>query len=600
MSVPLTPLGAVRRRLGALPPHAAPYPDWLVRAARERDLGEEVVYLAWELSQAASDLDAAEREALASLAVVSMEAVRLGNTYVSVGDIPDRLKVFGASDGLVDIAERLLEREGDVVGRPGDYKPLIVDDGRLYHQRVHRQEESVTRELEGRLGAKTKRTQYAKILDALDRILAHPAVVNGRAVLLTIEQQQAIRTALSRPLTVVSGGPGSGKTSIVVSILRVLARLDVAMRNIVLAAPTGRAARRMAESIELGLDAVPEPKILDAGILDALPQPRTLHRLLGYSPTRRRFHHDASNPLPYQLVIVDEASMIDLELMDRLLLAVRPQAHLVLLGDADQLPSVGAGAVFANIVLAGRDRGTVELRESHRVDRTEAGGRTLDAAFRAVQSGDAAGPDGLMRSVVSRERAHDVSFQGVELLEGDHERFVDRWMDERILTARYFEAVEGEPFDADAVFSHLRTHGMLAVTRYDVERLNRACRRRHPSREGEPVIVLANDYERGRFNGERGVVVGGDVVFETGITDVLTQEISAAYAITVHKSQGAEYDHVALWLPRADHPLLTRELLYTAMTRARKSVTLLGSREAVAAGCSRVLERVTGILSRLA
>lgn len=208
-----------------------------------------------------------------------------------------------------------------------------------------------------------------------------------------------------------------------------------------------------------------------------------------------------------------------------------------------------------------------------------------------------------MRSIVSRERAHDVSFQGVELLEGDHERFVDRWMDERVLTPGYLELVNPvgrEPFDTGAVFSHWRTHGMLAVTRYDVERLNRACRRRHPSREGEPVIVLTNDYERGRFNGERGVVVGGDVVFETGMTDVLAEEISAAYAVTVHKSQGAEYDHVALWLPRAEHPLLTRELLYTAMTRARKSVTVLGSREAVAAGCSRVLERVTGIPSRLA
>lgn len=594
----LTPLGTVRLRLGALEPKAAPYPDWIVESVRERDVGEEALYLSWELSRAASDLDPREREALLATAVVSMDAMHRGCTYVPLEELAGRLRLFGADDDLVGLAEALVARESDVVGRPGDYKPLIVDDGRLYHQRAHRQEESLSHRLQERLQAKMKQSQYMKILDALDRVLAHPPVVGEQAVQLSTEQQQAVRTALTRSLTVISGGPGTGKTSVVVSILRVLARLGVTMENVVLAAPTGRAARRLAESLELGLAAVPEPKILDGRILETLPKPRTLHRLLGYSPAGGRFRHGETSPLPYELVVVDEASMIDLELMDRLFAALRPETHLVLLGDADQLPSVHAGAVFADIVTAGRDRGSVELHEHHRIDPKDAAGRALAAAFRAVRSGD---PQALMETLVTRARARDVEFHGVELLEGDLDSFLDRWMNERVVPPAYLELVRHEPFDADAVLAHLRGHGMLAVTNGDARRINRACRQRHPSREGEPVMVLRNDYERGRFNGERGVIATGEVVhLESGATDLLTEELASAYAVTVHKSQGAELDHVALRLPGPNHPLLTRELLYTAMSRARKSVTLLGSRDAVAAGCTRALERATGIRSRLA
>ena len=301
----LTPLGTVRRRLGAPQPKATPYPEWLVDAVREKDIGEETLYLAWELARTATDKTPEEREALVAVAVSSMSALREGSTYVDVDDLPERLKTLGADDDLVAVAERVLENESELVGRPGDYKPLIVDGKRLYHQRVHRQETDLARRLKERLDQKADRGDFLKILDALDRVLAHRAVVNGRVVQLSAQQQHAVRTALTQSLTVISGGPGTGKTSVIVSMLRVLARLDFALENVVLAAPTGRAARRMAESVELGLGAVPEPKIVDASVAEALPKPRTLHRLLGYSPVRGSFRHDETNPLPYELVIVD-------------------------------------------------------------------------------------------------------------------------------------------------------------------------------------------------------------------------------------------------------------------------------------------------------
>jgi exodeoxyribonuclease V alpha subunit len=593
-------LGTVRRRLGAPEPKATPFPERLVHAARASDVGEETLYLSWELARSATDLEPEEREALLSVAVASLNSLERGSTHLPLDRLAERLRYFGADDALVARAETLMEEPRALIGRPGDYKPLIIDDGRLYHQRVHQQEVSLARNLKARLEAKSDRSQYMKILDALDRVLAHRAVVNGRVVRLSAEQQDAVRTAVTRALSVVSGGPGTGKTSVVVAILRVLARLEVAMANVALAAPTGRAARRMAESVQGALGAVPEPKIVDGGILETLPEARTLHRLLGYSPAGGRFRHDEANPLPYALVIVDEASMIDLELMDRLLRALRPQTQLVLLGDADQLPSVHAGAVLGDIVSACEKRGSIVLRENYRVDRKDAAGRALAEAFRSIQTEDF---HTLMKSIAVRRQASEVAFHGVELLEEDHEGFLVRWMSERVMPASYLELVRREPFDAGAALGHLRRHGMLAVTSHDAERINETCRLRHPSRRGEPILVTRNDYERGLFNGERGVISGisaSGVHFETGATDALREDLSTAYAITVHKSQGAEYDHVAVWLPSYDHPLLTRELLYTAMTRARKSVTLVGSKEAVSAGFGRALERTTGILSRLA
>jgi exodeoxyribonuclease V alpha subunit len=256
--------------------------------------------------------------------------------------------------------------------------------------------------------------------------------------------------------------------------------------------------------------------------------------------------------------------------------------------------------VLGDIVSACEKRGSIVLRENYRVDRKDAAGRALAEAFRSIQTEDF---HTLMKSIAVRRQASEVAFHGVELLEEDHEGFLVRWMSERVMPASYLELVRREPFDAGAALGHLRRHGMLAVTSHDAERINETCRRRHPSRRGEPILVTRNDYERGLFNGERGVISGisaSGVHFETGATDALREDLSTAYAITVHKSQGAEYDHVAVWLPSYDHPLLTRELLYTAMTRARKSVTLVGSKEAVSAGFGRALERTTGILSRLA
>ena len=605
----LTPLGTVRRRLGAPEPRAAPFPQWLVDGARERGLDEAMVYMAWELARAETNRTPREHEALVTLVVLTMVALQEGSTRLPRKRLDARFVDLGAEAEHYDAAKRLIEGGSEILGQPGDYKPLIVAGDYIYHQRIHRQEHELAERLSARLKVKPQYHEYADVLDALDRVLGHRAAIGGRQIQLSAGQQQAIRTAATRPLTLISGGPGTGKTSVVISLLRVLARLEVPMGSVALAAPTGKAARRLDESIQAGLGAVAEPKIIDAAIAAPLAEPKTLHRLLGYSPRTRRFRYDERHPLPARVVIIDEASMIDLDLMHRLMRAIRPETRLVLLGDANQLPPVGAGAVFRDIARAGGSQATVELRDSYRMDPKDSAGRNLWLVSQNIHAGEAPsliGPSSKPEDSVSiRESAEQVLFRGAELMEGERDAFLDRWMRERVMTPRFRTLVERNDPDGETlatIEAHLGSHRILCVTNADVARINGFFQRAQSSRLGEPVMMLRNDHERGLFNGDSGVSLRSGIVFKGRSFDpvLLERDLAPAYAVSVHKSQGSEYDHVALVLPKPDHPLLTRELLYTAMTRARKSVTILGSRDALAAGISRIVERSTGILEQLA
>ena len=602
-----TPLGTVRRRLGAPEPRSAPFPQWLVDAALERDLGEAPVYLAWEIARAETNATPREHEALMTLAVLTLAVLREGSTRLPREGLRERFLDLGAEGEHYDAVTRLIEGSdgsAEILGRPGDYKPLIVAGDYIYHQRVHRQERALAERLSARLKAKPQYHAYADVVDALDGVLARPAVVGGRRVRLSAGQQHAIRTAVTRPLTLICGGPGTGKTSVIVSLVRVLAKLGVPMENVALAAPTGKAAKRMEQFIRMALNG----KNVDASMSSSLADPKTLHRLLGYSKRTRRFRYDERHPLPARVVIVDEASMIDLDLMDRLMRAVRPEARLVLLGDVHQLPSVDAGAIFRDLTLAGGSSSTVELRDSYRMDPKDPAGRHLWMVSQHVHAGETTAlfesgskPED---SIAIREDSSMVLFRGAELLEGERDAFLERWMRERVMTPRFRQLVERDDLDEKllaTIEAHLGSHRILCVTNADVARVNGFFQRAHSSRLGEPVMMLRNDHERGLFNGDSGVSLSSAVVFEGRSFDpvLLEKDLAPAYAVSVHKSQGSEYDHVALILPEPGHPLLSRELLYTAMTRARKSVTILGSRDALAGAVRRSIERSTGLLEQM-
>lgn len=630
----LTPLGAARLRFG----QAAPGPRWpseLRDRLREHDLGDEALYLAWELARLAPALSADEQQALELLVLASLIAVRQGSTRLPVsGDdgvawLDELFRSLGAPDGALELARRMLAelrqarlagrpaRLDPVVGLPGEYKPLILDQYQLYHQRMLHAEDRLAAALSARL---SRTEPEAHVREAV-------AAVAGP---LSDEQRRAVEAALASPLTVVSGGPGTGKTSIVATVLRAAARLGLGAEAIALAAPTGKAAWRLREAIAKNLQR--------AGDALACPEAQTLHRLLGWSPSLDRFRHHAHNRLAHRLVIVDEASMIDLHLMDHLVRAVRDDAHLVLLGDADQLPSVEAGAVFRD--LAPIDRAAVRLTRSYRMSPERPAGRRILEVAGAINTG--ALPDDL-----PERAAAEVAFFGVELTR-ERDAFLDRWLGERVLglpgyddLARRVYRRQGGAFDDEAraalrtLFDHFDRLRLLCLRRGDSEggaawvnaRMHRAILDRARATgddaflrgtpafwPGEPILVLRNDYERGLFNGDQGLVLrvaDGHApacfmaVFprEDDIAvfhlEPLKPVLTHAFAMTVHKSQGSELDHAAIVLPNDDLPLATRELFYTAVTRARESVVFVGAPDVLRRGVARRIKRFSGLAAKL-
>ncbi|MCB9524200.1 MAG: AAA family ATPase [Myxococcales bacterium] len=519
---------------------------------------------------------------------------------------------------------------------PDGHTPLIMDDGALYLQRLLVAERRLAEGLAARL------RQPVPVPDAvhLEDVTARPPHKGEVAIRLSAEQRQAVLAAASGTITLVSGGPGTGKTSVVVSILRTLVRAGVAPDEVALAAPTGKAAWRMLASVRAALDTVKEPGAADRRLRAELPPARTLHRLLGYSPQRDLWRHHAKNPLSAQVVIVDEASMIDVFLMDRLVRALAPTARLVLLGDADQLPSVAAGAVFRD-ALSAAGPAQVKLTHSYRMRKEDAGGATVLRVAQKMNAGEVGlfGPE----LAVHRPELATLTGQGVEHAELPRERrrgFLDRWYRDRargdghlrpLLVERVWTAdVDGrlrEP-ELAQVFGWFEQARVLCLTqafelgarRVNARLHDRAAREagappERPFLAGEPVMVLHNDYDRGLFNGDQGVVLRVEdgegtrpmAVFpdpEPGVwrafaLGALAGRLSLAYAMTVHKAQGSEFDAVAVLLPDRDLPLLTRELLYTAVTRARRSVWLLGDRALLNQGVRRAAVRHAGLAARL-
>jgi exodeoxyribonuclease V alpha subunit len=619
-----------------------PLPPALVVALRDADVPDETVYLAGEAASPswAPALDDDDRRAWALLVVASLEAHRRGDTRLPLpsaktssaaegeagepGGLSPLLRALGVGDDdrrrTLDLAARLLTTPAlaPMVGQAGAYKPFIVDDGCLYHQRVLAVEERLAAALRVRLRETASALSDADLARAFG---AGPAA--GTA--LSDEQRTAVQAALQRSLTVISGGPGTGKTSVIAALLRAATALGLLPADIALGAPTGKAAQRITESLDAG----------QAGA--GAPAAQTLHRLLGYQPADGgHFRHHRNYPLPYKLIVVDEGSMIDLFLMERLLGAVATDARLVLLGDADQLPSVDAGAVFRDLAPL-----AVRLTRSYRLDPATPAGRAILLAAEAIRAGRS---DDLALPV--RARAAELTFTGVEQLapsarraQATLEEFFDRWQtraqarlpdgapDARAVFS--FRGGEPAPDDGRALatlFAHQHQQRILCVTRgaarpTGADAVNAALHRRAARAgdgaivPGEPLIMLHNDYDRGLYNGDLGLCVRASVdgaapaltaVFPRGDVFVahplatLGADLSLAHALTVHRAQGSEVEAMALILPDDDLPLLTRELVYTALTRARSSAVIVGRAAILQTALARQLRRSTGLGARLA
>ncbi len=517
-----------------------------------------------------------------------------------------------------------------VVGVPGEFKPLILDHSdRLYLQRYWRYEEELAQAIMKR--GETVPFDRALLQKGLARLF--PPTPGE-----TDWQRVAALAAVTRRFCVISGGPGTGKTSTVVKVLSLLleqaenAASGTGLR-IALAAPTGKAAARLKESISAGVQAAEE------GVRGLIPEDVfTLHRLLGYLKGSSGFRHNADNPLPYDVVIVDEASMVSLPLMAKLVCALRQDTRLILLGDRDQLASVEAGAVLGDICDTGGVHGFspafAELAAEVAGDAvpSQSGIAPLGDAVVLLQKSyrfSSAGGIGKVGSLVNAGDAPealsaclDPELAGVSLAPLPAAAALAEALAKRITDGYGGYLREESPEAAFAQFSRFRILCAMRSGPFGVEAINLLVRQRlaqagmiHPRGRwyaGEPVMITKNDYNLGLFNGDVGLILpdnesGGELraYFPSGtggmrkVSPFRLPEYECAFAMTVHKSQGSEFDRVLLVMPDRDAPVLTRELLYTAITRAKQSVEILSSDDIFLDTVQRRVVRRSGLRERL-
>ena len=473
----------------------------------------------------------------------------------------------------------------------GPRTPLVLQGPRLYLQRYFCYEQ----QLASRLLALAAKSLEPIACDAL-LDLCFPLAPDEKIS----DQRRAAELALGSPLALIAGGPGTGKTSTVVRILGLLLAVLEPELDIALAAPTGKAARRLQESIVAGRQDLPLPEEIRARIPT---EARTLHRLLGVRRHQVSFRHDQANPLPWDVVVVDESSMVDLALMSKLVAALKPGARLILLGDRDQLSSVESGAVFADCVAALPAR-SVELLRTYRFD------RHIHELSLAVNRGTA-------------EEAWRFLVEGWEgalgILTGSLFAEIGRRLEPFLRLA--METGPGDGKDLAALFRQLRSFQVLCAVRQSrcgvtgvnqgVERYLRAQGYDCPAGgwyAGRPIMIQRNEYRLELYNGDVGICLpeagenGGFRIWFEGrdgqprsFSPARLPEYETVYGMTVHKSQGSEFDEVLLLLPDQDLPVLSRELIYTAITRARQVVQLSGSREIFCAAVGRRAMRMSGL-----
>jgi exodeoxyribonuclease V alpha subunit len=573
-----------------------------------------------------------------------------------------RLDEWCAGSGDAWAARILAELEGSLpcpklIGTAAtDARPVILHTAGsrryLYFQRYLRAEEDLVARLEPRLGRAAQHDDaWAPIFQ--DVLVDAPLRLHGQALELDPDQRAGLNLALNRSFTIISGGPGTGKTSIILTLLRCLVRRGIPAGRLALAAPTGRAAQRLSDALRAGLASLPTPHAQPDQALQAVSA-ATLHHLLSFVPGLGLFRRHAENPLEADVVIVDEASMVSLDLWARLLEATPPEAKLILLGDKDQLPSVEAGAVLSMLVPSdrsarsgevGADKHFALLRINHR---SQAG---IRAAAQAINVQDASVLERLPVAPAPRADAepslwHDLDVAGGCWLcrcgrgsEAELRRLLDHWARRsflapsdgitfpQLLQRCTLEGAGAEtPATADhlrALFARLERARLLTMLRegpWGSEAINRFFEQQLRPRfgapgqgrlfVGAPVLITRNDPGRRLYNGDLGLAIrsrlGLRVAFarQDGFVSIPADVLpphELGFALTVHKSQGSEYDEVLVILPpRGGRRLLTKELLYTAITRARKLAVIAATDEALRCAIGRRVDRDAALLHRAA
>jgi len=516
--------------------------------------------------------------------------------------------------------------------------PLQMVGSRLWLDRYWRQEVQVATDLLRRSADRPGDLDLDALRGDLDELFPEAGSADQRAAVAV--------AALSR-VAVIAGGPGTGKTTTVAQLIAVLRRRLSPGVRIALAAPTGKAAARLEEAVHSATGALSPD---DRAGLAQLPA-STLHRLLGWRPgSNSRFRHNRDSHLPYDVVIVDESSMVSLTLMARLLEALAPSTRLVLVGDPDQLASVEAGAVLGDLVdpadigpvteqfRSDLSRVVQDLAAETRPD--SHGARLAESVrlLRTVHRFDAGGPIAQLAALI---RAGDAD-GALELLRDSDAASIEFYevADDARITADPFAAIEAavtgheraviaaaRAGDIDAALTASEQHRLLCAHRAGprgVRHWTEVAQRWLASEldvvgrtdghyAGQPLLVTSNDYETGLYNGDTGVVVRRNsdndgeelaAAFRRGGQPTVLPlarlgDVRPMHAMTVHRAQGSQFRNVSVVLPLASSPLATRQTLYTAVTRASQRVLVVGSAESVRACVDRPIARATGLRGRL-
>ncbi len=611
------------------------------------------------MSALAARLNADERSVLwAERAALAMSrATAQGHVCLPLAALARRhdARFDEARDALLASGVACLVR-GGARADAADLLPLVIDeDGRLYLARYFDYE----RRLACSLVERSRDTRMTASREDIARQAERIARYFGPRADDDIDWQRvAAFVALAGRLTIVSGGPGTGKTTTVVGVLACLLDADPDLR-IALAAPTGKAAQRMQEALIERADKLPPE------LAERLPRTSfTLQRLLGVQ-SDGRFRHHRDNPLPYDVIVVDEASMIDVALAAHLLEAVAPASRLVMLGDKDQLSAVEAGAVFAELSAepsfshAGVARIAAALSvDAKRLEAALPNAAPIDDSEGYGDLFDAKAEPALTDCVVWLQKNYrfgldsDIGRLSISIRNGDERAALDALdpsgeraavlfddgdatLSERTLArlakgfAPYADALsavlDGEQADHARLFDALNRFRVLCATRKGprgVDEVNAriAAKVREQAGialalgaqwfAGRPVIVTRNDYALGLFNGDIGIALpGADGLLRVAfrLADGALRYVSpaalpphdTAFALTVHKSQGSEFEHAALVLPGAFVRVLSRELVYTAITRAKRRVEVIGSAAIFAQAVREPTRRDSGLAARM-
>ena len=567
-------------------------------------------------------LDDPDSAAVALAAALCVRALRAGSVCVDLTadpsmwipedseEPPEDLPWPEPSAWLSAARDHALVSQGD--DGPID-RPLRLVGNLLYLQRYWQDEQVIRTAMRER--ARLLAVDASALADGLARLF--PGTQPDR-------QRLAAATAALRQVTIIAGGPGTGKTTTVARILALLRQVTDNRASIALAAPTGKAAARLQEAVATALGHMDQ---VDRDRFGDLPA-STLHRLLGWRPDAQgRFRHNRSNPLPHDVVVVDETSMVSLPMMARLLEAVRPDARLVLVGDPDQLASIDAGAVLGDLVaapptatqtaLAGALAAACPAESADTQAAADTGVVVLDHNYRF---------EGAIADLAAAIRLNDPD-RALAILQAGHAdvQFLDPASG--AVAAVRAEAVEqtermvaaAAAGDAATALAELETHRVLCAHRegpYGVshwddliqgwtEHLITRPAPGNPWYVGRPLLVTANDYTADLYNGDTGVIIAAPdgqmrAAFArgSGIVELPTSRldtVTTLRAMTIHRGQGSQFDAVTVILPPAESQLLTRELLYTAVTRARRRIRVIGTQEAVRAGVVRQVRRASGL-----